>query len=101
MDKQKILIVDHDLLVISELAGFLWDEPYEICLAGYGIEGLEILRQEKIDLAVVELHVEYRWYNAIEACEGGKNSDSYADHDEFAICRIGRTTDQGWRCKCI
>ena len=58
MDKQKILIVDHDLLVISELAGFLWDEPYELCLAGYGIEGLEILRREEIDLAVVELHVE-------------------------------------------
>ncbi len=58
MDKQKILIVDHDLLVISELTGFLWDEPYELCLAGYGIEGLEILRQGEIDLAVVELHVE-------------------------------------------
>ena len=58
MDNQKILIVDHDLLVISELAGFLWDEPYEICLAGYGIEGLEILRKEEIDLAVVELQVE-------------------------------------------
>ena len=58
MDKQKILIVDNELLVISELVGFLWDEPYEICLAGNGIEGLEILRKEKIDLAVVEIQVE-------------------------------------------
>ena len=29
MDKQKILIVDHEPLVISTLVEFLKDEPYE------------------------------------------------------------------------
>ena len=58
MDKQKILIVDHEPLVISALAEFLKDEPYEIFTAENGLKGLEILRQEKIDLAVVEAHVE-------------------------------------------
>ncbi len=58
MDKQKILIVDHEPLVISTLVEFLKDEPYEIFTAENGLKSLEILRQEKIDLAVVEAHVE-------------------------------------------
>ncbi|MYC15317.1 MAG: response regulator transcription factor [Gemmatimonadetes bacterium] len=58
MDKQQILIVDDEPLVISELAGFLRDEPYAIFTAENGIEGLEILRKEEIGLAVVEIHVE-------------------------------------------
>ena len=57
MDKQQILIVDDELLVISELVGFLRDEPYEVFTARNGIEGLEILRQEEIGLAVVEMKI--------------------------------------------
>lgn len=55
MDKQKILIVDDEPGVISELTGFLSSEPYEVFTAENGIEGLEILREKKIDLAVVEV----------------------------------------------
>ena len=58
MDKQLILIVDDAPLVISELVGFLRDEPYEIFTARNGIEGFEILRQEEIGLAVVEMDIE-------------------------------------------
>ena len=57
MDKQQILIVDDESLVISELVGFLRDEPYEIFTARNGIEGLEILRKEGIGLAVVEMKI--------------------------------------------
>ncbi len=57
MDKQQILIVDDEPLVISELVGFLRDEPYEIFTAKNGIEGLEILRKEEIELAVVEISI--------------------------------------------
>lgn len=57
MDKQQILIVDDESLVISELVGFLRDEPYEIFTARNGIEGFEILRQEEIGLAVVEMKI--------------------------------------------
>ena len=58
MDKQRILIVDDDSLVISELIEFLRDESYEIFTARNGIEGLEILRKEKIGLAVLEIDIE-------------------------------------------
>ena len=58
MDKQKILIVDDEPLVISELVGFLRDESYEIFIAKNGTEGLEILRKEEIGLAVVEMDIE-------------------------------------------
>ena len=58
MDKQQILIVDDEPLVISELVEFLRDEPYEIFTARNGIEGLEILRKEEIGLAVVEMGIE-------------------------------------------
>lgn len=58
MDKQKILIVDDEPLTISELAGFLSDEPYDVFTTENGIAGLEILRKEKIGLAVVEIQVE-------------------------------------------
>ena len=58
MDKQLILIVDDAPLVISELVGFLRDEPYEIFTARNGIEGFEILRKEEVGLAVVEMGIE-------------------------------------------
>ena len=58
MDKQKILIVDDEPLVISQLVGFLRDESYEIFTVRNGIEGLEILKKEEIGLAVVEIQVE-------------------------------------------
>ena len=57
MDKQQILIVDDEPCVISELVGFLKDEPYKIFTARNGKEGLEILRQEEIGLAVVEMKI--------------------------------------------
>ena len=54
MDKQKILVIDYDPRVRTTLAGFLSDELYDVFTAGNGIDGLETLRQEKIDLAVVD-----------------------------------------------
>lgn len=57
MDKQQILIVDDEPLVISQLVEFLRDEPYEIFTARNGIEGFEILRKEEIGLAVVEMKI--------------------------------------------
>ena len=54
LNKQKILIIDPDTRVLSTLAGFLSDEPYEVCTAENAKEGLTILRREKIDLAVAE-----------------------------------------------
>ena len=57
MDKQKILIADHDSRVLSTLTEFLSDEPYEIFKAEKGTEGLKVLRREKIALAIVEKHI--------------------------------------------
>ena len=54
MEKQKILIIDHDPRVLSTLAGFLRDEPYDVFTAENGIEGLEILRRDHIHLVVVD-----------------------------------------------
>ena len=58
MDKQKILIVDHEPRITSALVGFLSHEPYDVFTAQSGREGLKILRQEEIDLAVVEIQIE-------------------------------------------
>ena len=57
MNKQKILIIDHDPGILSTLVGFLSDEPYDVCTASNGKEGLEILRREKIDLAIAEMYM--------------------------------------------
>ncbi|MCY3870968.1 MAG: DNA-binding response regulator [Gemmatimonadetes bacterium] len=57
MNKQKILIIDHDPSILSTLVGFLSDEPYDISTTRDGIEGLEILRREKIDLAIAEMYM--------------------------------------------
>ena len=56
--KQTILILDNDPRDISKLAGFLRDEPYDIFATDTGQECLEILRNEKVDLAVIEIHIE-------------------------------------------
>ena len=57
MDEQNILIVDHDLRALSTLVGFLSDEPYGVLTALDGIEGLDILRTEKIDVAIAEMYI--------------------------------------------
>ncbi len=54
MGRQKILIIDCDPRVLSTLAGFLSDEPYDVFTARNGIEGLEILRREHIHLVVAD-----------------------------------------------
>ena len=54
MNNLRILIVGRESAETSTLAGFLKDEPYEIVTAENGLKGLEIVRNRKIDLAVVE-----------------------------------------------
>ena len=54
MEKQNILIIDHDPRVLSTIAGFLSDEPYDVFTAENGIAGLEILRREHIHLVVAD-----------------------------------------------
>lgn len=54
MNKLRILIVGRESAETSTIAGFLKDEPYEIVTAENGLKGLEIVRNRKIDLAVVE-----------------------------------------------
>ena len=54
MENRKILIVDRDPVATSAIVGFLQDESYEIVTAETGQIGLEILRKEEIELAVVE-----------------------------------------------
>ncbi len=73
MENRKILIVDRDPEVTSELAGFLKDEPYEIVTAEDGPTALEMLRREKIDLAVVEVYVEDK--DGIALLEGVKEEE--------------------------
>ena len=58
MDKQNILIVGHEPRALSAFIGFLIDDPYEVFTALDGIEGLEILRREQIDLAISEMYIE-------------------------------------------
>ena len=57
MNKQKILIIDHDPSILSTLVGFLSDEPYDVRTTRNGIEGLEILRRETIDLSIAEMYM--------------------------------------------
>ena len=59
LNKQKILIIDHDPRVLSTLVEFLNDAPYDVRTAENGQEGLEILRRkkEKIDLVIAEMYM--------------------------------------------
>ena len=57
LNKRKILIIDHDPRVLSTLVGFLGDEPYDVLTAENGKEGLEILRQKKVDLVIAEMYM--------------------------------------------
>ena len=59
LNKQKILIIDHDPRVLSTLVEFLNDAPYDVRTAENGKEGLEILRRkkEKIDLVIAEMYM--------------------------------------------
>ncbi|MXX12693.1 MAG: response regulator, partial [Gemmatimonadetes bacterium] len=58
MDKQKILIIGHEIYTMSAFIRFVIDDPHEVFTAPDEIEGLEILRSEQIDLAVAEMYIE-------------------------------------------
>ena len=58
MDKQKILIVGQATYTLSAFISFLIDGPHEVFIAPDEIEGLEILRREKIDLVIAEMYIE-------------------------------------------
>lgn len=54
MNEQKVLIVDRDSCVVSTLCEYLSNELYDVFTVRNGTDGLETLRREKIDLAVVD-----------------------------------------------
>lgn len=58
MTRPKILIVGHAIYTMSAFIRFLIDSPYEVFTAPDGIEGLEILRRQKIDFAIAEMYIE-------------------------------------------
>ncbi len=58
MDKQKILIIGHATYTMSAFISFLIDGPHEVFTVPDGQEGLEILRREKVDLAIAEMYIE-------------------------------------------
>lgn len=55
MNLQKVLIVDNDPSVLLDLIDFLGGTPYEVWTAQSGLECLDILRKEEVDLAVIEI----------------------------------------------
>ena len=55
MGHTRILIVDDDLDVLHTLAWYLSEHPVAVVTARGGREALDILRREKIGLAVVDL----------------------------------------------
>ena len=100
MDKQKILIVGHATYTMSAFIGFLIDGPHEVFTAPDGREGLEILRQEQIDLAIAEMYVEGpQWYALCEARIGRAISDRYLAQGKVWIPGFEHTRDRG--CKCV
>ena len=58
MDKQKILIVGQATYTMSAFISFLIDDPHEVFIAPDEIEGLEILRREKVDFVIAEMYIE-------------------------------------------
>ena len=55
MEKPKVLIVDDDLSVCNVIDKYMKIQHWDVFVAHDGVEGLNILRQRKIDLAVVDL----------------------------------------------
>lgn len=55
MEREKILIVDDNREVVSSLAKILEYEGYEIQKAYDGIEALEIITQQKMDLILLDI----------------------------------------------
>lgn len=55
MERKKILIVDDNREVVSSLAKILEYEGYEIQKAYDGIEALEIITQQKMDLILLDI----------------------------------------------
>ncbi len=55
MSQYKILIVEDEKDIAIALEAYLTNQGYEVYIAGNGIEGLKVLEEEKIHLAIVDV----------------------------------------------
>ena len=53
-DKNKVLIVDDESIVRDSLEAWLAEEGFDVCSAKNGIEALEILKNQNIDIGVFD-----------------------------------------------
>jgi DNA-binding NtrC family response regulator len=58
MDNTKILIVDDEIIMRESLAGWLERDGYEIAVAASGEEALEILKDSRFDILLVDIKME-------------------------------------------
>ena len=57
MKRPSVLIVDDDVQVLSVLAGFIKDQPWDIRMAHNGDQALQLLLEHPIDVAMVDLRM--------------------------------------------
>ena len=55
MDKPKVLIVDDELIIRDSLTAWLEEDGYYVCTAEDGMKGLTIAKNEKFDIAVLDI----------------------------------------------
>jgi len=58
---KKILIIDDDPIIVKYLRNIFTDNGYETCTATTGIEGSEVVQQEKPDLITLDLDMPEQW----------------------------------------
>ena len=54
-EQYQILIVEDDVQIRDGIEIYLRTQNYEVFKAGDGVEGLEMIRNHKIDLAIVDV----------------------------------------------
>lgn len=93
--KIKILIVDDEpslrLLVKATLQA---NSNYEFCEASNGTEAIEIAKQEKPDLMVLDVMMP--GLSGFDVCEQIKNDDSLKNITVIMLTAKGQQTDKEW-----
>ncbi|RJQ53522.1 MAG: HDOD domain-containing protein, partial [Nitrospiraceae bacterium] len=55
--RQTILFVDDEPNVLNSMRRLLFDEPWDLLFAGSGVEGLEVLEKENVDIVISDVRM--------------------------------------------
>ena len=84
----KILMVDDDPSLVKILSFLLKDEGYDVLSASTGLEALQILQQQWVDMLILDIGLPR--VDGFEVCRRVRENESHPDYHALGAGQHGR-----------